>query len=728
MFSRSLDDSVWIRNRDLSLRISPSIFQSRSSGIHGDALAGGHLDLDVSGAVEGVVSGMRGRIERQPERLRGDDLSDRADEVTVRRELAARVGGFEFRDGLIDGGHGAGEFHFHQAGHPSLQIGQASLRKIAVSARNPLTRRLSTPIYWEQQRRATSMMHEGTPTMPKKNGSSAKLAQIQVDMFDVDLGAAMLLQFRNPDGTVVRILADGGLSQKKVKLKLPGALTDFKAASQHIDLMVGTHYDADHLDGLVEVVNDKAIEIGEAWLPPVADNSVPHASDEAPKDADMLAIKFGGPDGETACWKYLTAKFEACNAFAEYADLARSGRDIPDQQRDGRPNQREFPKSKEGEWLSKARRFFEDHERQAREELGTTGGSHADDDAEIPMSVSEISRRLSPFWPRYWFLHELRDAHLKGTLPREAVPFPIIRNLAHMRLRAAREGINAASLRLLVEALHEKKVPIRCRYIDDGEPRRLCWSQSTHRFEVASDQSDGILLTLLGPSEGLIGRHRTRLPAVDYAAYALSSRIEIKGITPSNQLSSAFIVRYREQGILVSGDTGFVDFPVKPRSRKYHPRLIAALEDIAVVQVAHHGGANAHFYRALQKANSPLAQPASFLLLSHGSDDPHRPSAEFSYYVGGAKRDDRKAYVLFTGKPRAERIADIRPYIYRRAGPIATGGDLRLIYGDNAWVVEKHAVDVSENEDVGKEAERVPEVSTPRSKGGAAKKSRKVVG
>lgn len=39
---------------------------------------------------------------------------------------------------------------------------------------------------------------------------------------------------------------------------------DRDAPATHIDLMIGTHYDADHLAGLVDIVENKMICIGEA--------------------------------------------------------------------------------------------------------------------------------------------------------------------------------------------------------------------------------------------------------------------------------------------------------------------------------------------------------------------------------------------------------------------------------------------------------------------------------
>ncbi len=101
---------------------------------------------------------------------------------------------------------------------------------------------------------------------------------IQVDMFAVGLGASVLTQFALKSGGTVTVLADGGMgvgySPDTVQKNLPDALKNF-AYREHprIDLIVGTHYDGDHLKGLVPIIDDKSISIGEVWLPPVRNDT-----------------------------------------------------------------------------------------------------------------------------------------------------------------------------------------------------------------------------------------------------------------------------------------------------------------------------------------------------------------------------------------------------------------------------------------------------------------------
>jgi hypothetical protein len=94
---------------------------------------------------------------------------------------------------------------------------------------------------------------------------------IQVDMFEVQLGASVLLRFTAEDGKTVRVLADAGQGPPvDVHTKLTEVVPHQK---RHIDLLIGTHYDSDHLDGFIPIIKDETITITEAWLPPIANDS-----------------------------------------------------------------------------------------------------------------------------------------------------------------------------------------------------------------------------------------------------------------------------------------------------------------------------------------------------------------------------------------------------------------------------------------------------------------------
>jgi hypothetical protein len=93
------------------------------------------------------------------------------------------------------------------------------------------------------------------------------MADIEINVFEVQLGAAILLQMKDSRGRTVNVLADGGInaakySQDHVAIKLGTLLP-----SQRIDVLIGTHYDQDHLAGLIDAADQ--FPITEAILPPI---------------------------------------------------------------------------------------------------------------------------------------------------------------------------------------------------------------------------------------------------------------------------------------------------------------------------------------------------------------------------------------------------------------------------------------------------------------------------
>lgn len=150
----------------------------------------------------------------------------------------------------------------------------------------------------------------------------------------------------------------------------------------------------------------------------------------------------------------------------------------------------------------------------------------------------------------------------------------------------------------------------------------------------------------------------------------------------------------------LTGDTGFVDFapldaPI--HSPEFYPAMIKALRvALPVVQVAHHGGHNKFFYHALNKADYPIGDKESFLLLSHEVHGKSRPSRVFSQFMTQLGRKASHVQVLFTSQPLHSAISN---YI-KRIGPAAPRGssadrgDIRLVFAENRWKIQKHSIKV----------------------------------
>lgn len=95
----------------------------------------------------------------------------------------------------------------------------------------------------------------------------------EINMINVEDGDAILLQLRKENKKAL-IVIDGGYSQHYTKLKkrVYELLPDFE---NKIDLIVCTHYDNDHLEGISLLLDDckkDEIEIGEIWLHKIDDS------------------------------------------------------------------------------------------------------------------------------------------------------------------------------------------------------------------------------------------------------------------------------------------------------------------------------------------------------------------------------------------------------------------------------------------------------------------------
>jgi hypothetical protein len=168
--------------------------------------------------------------------------------------------------------------------------------------------------------------------------------------------------------------------------------------------------------------------------------------------------------------------------------------------------------------------------------------------------------------------------------------------------------------------------------------------------------------------------------------------MEVKTVTPSNQLSYVVRIEHGGQGILVAGDAGFVDF--KRGRRQYHQALLDALLPLHVVQIAHHGGANAHFYHVLAAAHFPEQTDHAYLLLSHATKDVYRPSREFRLFVEKIRRVGEDVSILFTSEPRHEKVASFADLIARATALGKDRGDVQMLFTQGAWTIKQHLVDI----------------------------------
>ena len=517
------------------------------------------------------------------------------------------------------------------------------------------------------------------------------MTDIQLDMFEVQLGAAILLSY-NVNGRNVKILADAGVKASgyaadHVLQKLNQIFGD---GPRRIDLIIGTHYDEDHLLGLVPIINDATITIGKAWMPPVADDIANVAVDQPVAVSQLLAHKFKGESGRAALAEYLGAKRRDMAIVTSIAeDLANSDLD-------------------RGESAPQRKYLRLDHEAlNMPDDLSVFRQMLGEDDCDRGIEqelepdplVEDLIATVRRGWLGHrWYFNDYGSteelvAQAKWlNIDRPNVQAAQLASLFSVRKGVAKDAINAQALHDVVQALDTRAIPIRTEIIDDGVPRTYRWSAADDRFVLAKAPVDGLHFTLLGPSKSLVKKHRDRLPLVEASKVALLFRGEIRSITPSNQLSYIGCFGFLEQVILVSGDAGCVDF--KSARNSYHQPLLDAMRPLHVIQVAHHGGNNAHFYRVLDAAKYPEQDAQSYLLLSHALHDKTRPSDVFHDFLLATlgKGDDVK--LLFTSEPTRDKVVDYLRAIQPTVGTTGQTGDIRLEFSAGRWGVTKHTVKV----------------------------------
>lgn len=519
--------------------------------------------------------------------------------------------------------------------------------------------------------------------------------RIQLDMFAVELGSAILLQFETGHG-VVRVLADAGEARHKVNDRLPSAIKNFGQDELRIDLLVGTHYDADHLDGLVAIIENQNITIGEAWLPPVSNDTQPHSLEQVPGDENLLPLQLMGEDSRQILRSYIMQKADLCARLASAERQGDESRGIrrEDFHQEAAFDVKEISSNHDSDLEhERISALFRAHVSDAEKTIGLARTVHGDEQAQDPWNVQELTEFGGQNW--YWDsmdIEALSRSWHHGRVSRTSVEASA---LAMIRRSTAHDALNANSLAAVVNALRVRKVGIRCSTIANGKPRRFYWKSGTKRFSpIRATGDDGPELLLLGPSDGLVKKYWDRLPIGTYTHMIAKLALPIEPISASNQLSYIMTFEYESQRILVSGDAGCVDFS-PGRNKPYYSDLIDALEPLHVVQVAHHAGHNAHFYNCLLASKYPMQKEISYLLLSHKTDDKNRPSDLFTKFITSMHRDSDDVKLLFTSHPLETKVRDIKALIEKVVGgPPGSKGDIRLDFDSGKWTVSKHVVNV----------------------------------
>lgn len=523
--------------------------------------------------------------------------------------------------------------------------------------------------------------------------------RIDVTMYDVGLGSALLLTFAGDRGPV-HVLADGGDARAGpgVEDKLHRWLSPPSGRAK-INLVIGTHYDADHLDGITSILKAGRIDIGQLWLPPVADDESGAEFGRLAGEESLLANRFRGANGDQAFFRYIGAK-ERRRATLRTVDAALERLSRNAEGPDDRPDEasdiaQENPGSADRP-VDAWRSCFEKEVEHAYLIVGRRGCEHvpnADVVREGTRFGYDLARlaemvergQISPGSDVRGWIGSRYDWPAGAAGATQAARA----ELAHMRIANAKDGINASALKRLVDALPDPcGILVECHRCADHVPRTFAWNGRL----FAPGGSGEVIATVLSPTDRLIADRRDRIPT-GVVSFRAKRWDRLEDLSDSNQLS--YVVRFDAggQGLLVTGDSGFDGFAVgSDRVATYEAALTDKLKGLSVIQAPHHGGISRHFYRAIENAGFAAETHMAYLLLSHEADSVHRPSMALADYLS-VLPVERPLELLFTNEAKPERV---RGYRGRFAPDVDLGGgedgDVHLRFDGTEWTIVRHKI------------------------------------
>ncbi|SOB80690.1 hypothetical protein SAMN06297144_1190 [Sphingomonas guangdongensis] len=513
---------------------------------------------------------------------------------------------------------------------------------------------------------------------------------IEVTMYDVGLGSAVLLTFKDGDHTV-RVLADGGDARAGIRVEesLKKLLTHGTGKRAPLDLVIGTHYDADHLDGLTHIIKSGRVDIRQLWLPPIADDESGRDYGRLAQDESLLVNRFRSEDGSAAFETYVRGKDERRRTLSDLDRMLAWVGENDDRSDQPKPSSHNPSERTLEDW----RRVFGEELEAAYKIVGTRGCEHVPDADLVRLSASSydiIDDLAIMSRPNPAAIGSLiRETKRRGILEGGHSLMAARAQLAHMRVTNAKNAINAVALKaLLNEIPTTSSIIVESHRCSDHRPKRFRW---TAGLFVRSAEAGGVTATLLSPTDRLVADRRDRLPS-DVIGFGAKRWDRLEGLSHSNQLS--YVIRFdaEGQGVLITGDSGFDGFARgRDRASEYESGLTDHLKGLSVIQAPHHGGISRHFYRAINSAGFAKETAPCFLLLSHERHSAHRPATALPDYLSTLPAG-HGLKLLFTSEPAAEQVAGCHE---RFASVTKTDrephGEI-VLKCDKSWSVIRHTV------------------------------------
>ena len=348
---------------------------------------------------------------------------------------------------------------------------------------------------------------------------------IKLDMFHVDLGASILMQFQDNAQRPINILADagvhgGGFAHDYILQKLRGALNTREDDPIRLNLLIGTHYDSDHLNRMVAIIESEQVSIDEAWMPPVADDTEETIPERPLEDSNLLAIKFARDfDADPEQKRQPTLERYLAEQKRRVLDIRRVADDLQTAIETGDGDILLFARNHEEADREAGRRQWDNMppDQFFLQEIADIDERLLERDTSVPIDHAAFAvtdepvmlyepldegtadfldpiRAEDPLEYLAWRIHTRAPIRLGFEPIIGAIqPTTALTRLDLLRKSHAKNAINAAQLNKVVIALKKKKVPMFARSIQDGVPRRFAWHGASESLVGAkSGAGDGL--------------------------------------------------------------------------------------------------------------------------------------------------------------------------------------------------------------------------------------------
>lgn len=174
---------------------------------------------------------------------------------------------------------------------------------------------------------------------------------------------------------------------------------------------------------------------------------------------------------------------------------------------------------------------------------------------------------------------------------------------------------------------------------------------------------DGVEMRLLSPTEGLVAEYASDLALPEGAELLMRA---LRPVTPANKPSYVFTLKVGDAVALFTGDSGFTDFVESPGSKDhgYREDRIKLAAEASWVKVPHHAGSFEYFDRCFEHAAELGILKTGIFVSCLGPDGKKHatPNKDFETFAQNLRNTVKpKPQFHFTNRPMRDRFDEVCP-------------------------------------------------------------------